>query len=279
MLAAALSNRCARTATSTRTWALGRNSRIIQVDCSCISRRLFSKVLAFIPADVTTFLKKGEKSPNLPKRAIDALDRNLTVCSTIIAAKRFVYTDRRKDALPEKDAAATSKPIREVNFIRENARQVINSRTLLEAPCLNMIADSSACAALSAARKTAERNPNFLTKPDFGKVPDYLHEVKKDVAEEKDRIRQALEREHEEAMRSQPKLREMTDDERTEVCLRFCALVCISAIAKLAFRLPRFVAADELEEAVGGGQQAVPELHAHRLDGHHGQDPQVRSVD
>lgn len=134
-------------------------------------------------ADPTSYLRKNNK-PSLK------------------APKKFEYTDKRFPSVGETIANATMPNVREhKNFIAENAMAVIKGGTR--------------DAALTA--KVDQPNTNYLKKTDFGRVPKYLNKVKKEVAAEKEYIREAMAAEREMQLAHQPKMRLLPEEERSRL--------------------------------------------------------------
>lgn len=136
-------------------------------------------------SDPTQFLKKTAEHGGLPQ------------------PRRFVYTDRRKPPVDRsvhgstvgKGKGAQSSTASKRNFITENAVDVIMSKPLH--------------------KQTGD--VNYLNKPDFGRVPEYLRSVKQEIQAEKDYINQIMAQEREEEAKSQPKMRLMPEEERLEL--------------------------------------------------------------
>jgi hypothetical protein len=64
------------------------------------------------------------------------------------------------------------------------------------------------------ARKPVDTSVDYLRKPDFGKVPAYIDNVKNEITAEKEYIRQVMEREREEEEKYSPKMRLLPENER-----------------------------------------------------------------
>lgn len=140
-------------------------------------------------SDPTSYLRKAAK-PALPP------------------PRRFEYTDKRFPTVSEALSATTKPAPREPkNFIAENAMAVI--RGINDYPPGNKDSVVSS--------KMDQPSTNYLKKSDFGKVPKYLDKVKKEVAAEKEYIREAMEQEMEMQMASQPKMRMLPEDERVKL--------------------------------------------------------------
>lgn len=136
-------------------------------------------------SDPTSFLKKTSK-PGLPP------------------PKRFTYGDKRFPTVAETlGSIPQPEPRPERNFIAENAMSVIKAKEK----------DNS----LDAKVKNPE--VNYLKKDGFGQVPEYLNKVKKEIAAEKEYIREAMaqEREMEMAANHQPKMRLLPEEEREKL--------------------------------------------------------------
>jgi len=86
-------------------------------------------------------------------------------------------------------------PTKSTNFIVKNA---VNAVTMKPKPL-----------------KTSEIN--YLKKHEYGQVPSYLNDVKGEISLEKEYIQHAKERQKEEELRSQPKMRLLPEEERQEL--------------------------------------------------------------
>ncbi len=106
--------------------------------------------------------------------------------------KKFSYQSRRK---PKLDAKLTRKTTRKPkkNFITTNAAEAILRKT---------------------SKKSANTGPTrFVKKKDYGRVPDYLQEVKADIEAEK----QFIEKMIAESQAAEQKTRVLTEEEREEL--------------------------------------------------------------
>jgi len=104
----------------------------------------------------------------------------------------FRYNDRRKPAVVKKGEAPSLKPRVNKNYLAENA-----------------------LAAITAEPKQPEsKDVRYVTKPEYGKTPSYLEAVKQEINNEKEYIREIVQKEREEQMRSQPKMRLLPEEER-----------------------------------------------------------------
>jgi len=103
---------------------------------------------------------------------------------------KFEYKMKTKAPLDHKSTfkpAQTSK-----NFISENALKAIMAES-----------------------KTAPRDDqDYVTKPDYGRVPAYLGRVKEEIQKEKDYVYEIMKREKEEEIKQQPRLRLLPEEER-----------------------------------------------------------------
>jgi len=107
---------------------------------------------------------------------------------------RFQYSDQevRKPGVPranERPAMSKSNPR---NFIVENALTAIAAEP----------------------KRRQESKMDYTKKPDFGKTPTYLNDVKQEIAAEREYIRQLMAREQAEELAKQPRMRRLTDQER-----------------------------------------------------------------
>jgi len=105
---------------------------------------------------------------------------------------RFVYSDMKKPPLPKaSEGPAPSMGTQPVNFIKANATAVIGA----------------------APPAGAEAPVNFLNKPDFGKVPAYLGQVKQQVSMETQLV-QTMMNAQQESKTAGPKMRQLSEEER-----------------------------------------------------------------
>lgn len=106
-------------------------------------------------------------------------------------AKQFSYTQQKKAALDTKGITIKPKQTNK-NFIKENALKVIM------------------------AKPTTRDNggPDFMAKEDYGKVPAYLKEVKKEIEDEQEYIRTIMMQEQEAYTAAQPKMRLLSEEDR-----------------------------------------------------------------
>lgn len=128
--------------------------------------------------DPTKFLKKTKAVASPPKKfAYKTAARKPDV---VKASEKPVGFGRRKET---------------PNFIRENALLAITTE-----PSKQPVAE-----------------PNYLEKDDYGRVPEYLGEVKKEIQAEKDYITQVMQ-EHQDMYRSQePQLELLAEEDRVRL--------------------------------------------------------------
>lgn len=105
---------------------------------------------------------------------------------------RFEYTDRLKPAVPTRDEKPIMGLVTTKNFIVSNAVENI----------------------LSVAKKRPEKEMNWTQKPEYGQIPSYLHEIKKEIEEEYAYIH-ALQERH--TQREGRPMRLLTHSERDEL--------------------------------------------------------------
>jgi len=131
-------------------------------------------------SDPTTFLRKSAK-PSLPP------------------PRKFEYGDKRfPDVAETSRSGSTQAPRQPKNFIADNAMSVIK----------NGFNDGASAA------KVDKPVTNYLKKQEYGQVPRYLGKVKKEVAAEKEYIREAMAAEREMQMANQPKMKVLPEEER-----------------------------------------------------------------
>jgi len=109
---------------------------------------------------------------------------------------RFVYNDVKKPPLPkpvEEPATRDVKP--STNFIKFNTTAAVNSN----------------------AKRPTDHHINFLNKPDFGKVPAYLNDVKEEMSKEEQLVKTMMAQHAEEKSKAQPKMRQLSEDERQQL--------------------------------------------------------------
>lgn len=105
--------------------------------------------------------------------------------------EKFEYKDRMKPSLDTKPLRTREVPKKTKNFITENA-----------------------LAAIMAESKRATKNDiDYMHKPEYGKVPAYLEDVKHQVTKEKEYIRTMMQRERDDHSH-QPKLVLLPEEER-----------------------------------------------------------------
>jgi len=125
-------------------------------------------------SDTTKFLKRKQKNGSLP------------------SPQAFRYGDKRKPAVVKRTEAPSLKPRQSKNYIAENAVSNITAEP----------------------KVPESREIRYVTKPEYGKKPAYLEAVKQEISAEKDYIREIVQKEREEQMRSQPKMRLLPEEER-----------------------------------------------------------------
>merc|ERR1719440_2590587 len=87
-----------------------------------------------------------------------------------------------------------------------------------EKPIMNLVSSKNFVTAnaveniLAAPKKVGQEVKDYLGKADYGKVPAYLTQIKRDISEEYDYIRRLQEEEEEEIRNSQ--VRQLTEDEK-----------------------------------------------------------------
>jgi len=87
-----------------------------------------------------------------------------------------------------------------------------------EKPIMNLVSSKNFVTAnaveniLAAPKKVVQEVPDYLHKDDYGKVPAYLTQIKRDIEEEYDYIRRLQDEEEEEIRNSQ--VRQLTEDEK-----------------------------------------------------------------
>lgn len=112
------------------------------------------------------------------------------------ATARFAYTDRRKESIVPQSERPPMGRRSSKNFVAANAIEAITARGLF---------------------RPKPEEVDYCNKPDYGKVPAYLQEVKKEVAAEKEYIRQVMMQQEEAHKASQPQMRMMPEEERVEL--------------------------------------------------------------
>merc|ERR1719377_281312 len=87
-----------------------------------------------------------------------------------------------------------------------------------EKPIMNLVSSKNFVTAnaveniLAAPKKVGQEVKDYLGKADYGKVPQYLHKIKHDIAEEYEYIRKLQEEEEEEQKANQ--VRQLTEEEK-----------------------------------------------------------------
>jgi hypothetical protein len=134
----------------------------------------------------------GPKNPDKanPKKFVKKQKRELP------KKGRFVYHDAKKPPIPKPTEEPAQRDIQQPkNFIKMNTT-----------------------AALNASPKRAEdRSINFLQKPDYGKVPGYLNDVKQEIQRETHLVQQIMSQHQETKSRDVPKMRQLSEDERLQL--------------------------------------------------------------
>jgi len=76
---------------------------------------------------------------------------------------------------------------------------------------------SNAQSVMLAEPKRLPKKPNFLEKEDYGKVPDYLNQVKAQIESEKEQLRQLIQKEQDDDQKQQPKMKLLPEEERLQL--------------------------------------------------------------
>jgi len=129
-------------------------------------------------ADPTTFLKKASHPPLPPP-----------------AKHTYAQTVAPKAALVKKEEKPVMGLRSNQNFVHRNA--------------VNAVAQEP--------KKLEEKDVRYAKKPDYGKVPDYLLDVKKEVEMEKTMIDSLVAQQRETAAAAQPKMRLLPEAERLQL--------------------------------------------------------------
>lgn len=110
-------------------------------------------------------------------------------------AKLFRYTASRKPGvIPVSELPPITKR-KPTNFIQQNALSVI----------------------MAGAARQKEEEMDYTRKPDYGKVPEYLSTVKKEIQAEKEYIAAAMDQERAMFEEGQPKMRLLPEEERQDL--------------------------------------------------------------
>ncbi len=133
----------------------------------------------------TMFLRKREGEPKLPE------------------ASRFTYTDRRKAPVPT--PAEQSKVVSALKARRAEGAKV------------NFITQNALEAILAHPPAPREGAPDYRLKPDYGRVPDYIEQVRSEIETEKQFVSEMVEREKRQAEANQPKMRLLSEEDRVSL--------------------------------------------------------------
>lgn len=110
-------------------------------------------------------------------------------------ARRFEYENTRKPPVTKnKEGPSMGKP-NSTNFVKENALSII----MAEPP------------------KPKSSEPRYMKKADFGKVPKYLDDVKREVVAEKEYIQECLSAEERMYTQHQPQMNLLPEQERVKL--------------------------------------------------------------
>lgn len=149
--------------------------------------------------DPQVFLKK-QSQPDLPQPT------------------RHTYTDIRKPPVPieatsyhfTSSASADSSPSSRSSNLSNSIWNSNRSRR-------NFISENALSVIMSDARKPVCSSINYLSKPDYGQVPEYLESVKKEMTAERDYIRSVVASAREEEQKYQPRLQLLSEEERVRL--------------------------------------------------------------
>jgi len=108
---------------------------------------------------------------------------------------RFRYTDRRKEAIVPQSERPPMGRRSSKNFLAANAIEAITARPF----------------------RPKQQEIDYCKKPDYGKVPAYLQEVKKEVSAEQEYIRQLVAQQEMVHQANQPQVHMMPEEERLEM--------------------------------------------------------------
>lgn len=102
----------------------------------------------------------------------------------------YHYTMRNKEPLPRGDGKLRHT---QTNFVEDNALKAITGHY----------------------QRPQKAQPiDFTKKPEYGKVPSYLHEVKSDIQKEREYVAAIMQREQQQLENSQPKMKLLPENER-----------------------------------------------------------------
>jgi len=114
--------------------------------------------------------------------------------ATLPTPVKFEYKETRKPAVPKREGTVVI-PRSAKNFVVDNAVKAVTMKP----------------------RNAESKSVDYINKPDFGAVPEYLYKVKADVTAEKEAIRRMMDSEKEEEAKRQQKMRVLGDGEKAEL--------------------------------------------------------------
>jgi len=139
-------------------------------------------------------LQSGATFGTATKHVSDFQKYKTRKSSELPAPKKFNYTDRRKEKLNARLEKEKIPKRGKKNFIKKNAIDAI----------------------LKSTKKKNKQEMRYVEKPEYGKVPEYLREVKSDIEKEKQFIEQMLEK-SKAASETEQKSRVMDESEKEEL--------------------------------------------------------------
>lgn len=115
--------------------------------------------------------------------------------ATLPEPRQFRYEKTNKPAVVKNKEAPNMAGPTSTNFVKENALSII----MAEPP------------------KAKSQEPRYMKKADFGKVPKYLDDVKREVVAEKEYIQECLNAEERMYTQSQPQMNLLPEQERVKL--------------------------------------------------------------
>lgn len=109
-------------------------------------------------------------------------------------ATKFTYTDRRKAPVAKRGEAPPKPEPTQRDFVRENKSSIADVRKPVRAEPID-----------------------YTKKAEYGQVPSYLDEVKREVEREKEQVRRLVEEEEQSELMKKPQMRQLPEDERQQL--------------------------------------------------------------
>ncbi len=190
------------------------------------------------------------------------------------AATKFSYADRRKPPVVKASELPAAKEATPRDFVRENKDAAVKLGGLI-AGCFRCVRRSADLpvpvrAAAEARQRREDEDQSYLKKEDYGRVPAYLDDVKREIERERELVRQLVEERQQEEARRVPQMRQLPEEERQQARAaraprlpRSVEHGSVHSIERARVLTARFAAPCRAQGQVGRREPPVPVHDAH----------------